>query len=98
MVDFRTVPPEDYLHMQPKKRRNFSGEWSILMHGDEEKGVHHQWYYLSKQRLDEVLVFKHFDSAQDGRAWRCGHGAYPIPGTEHLPDRHSIEVRVFGIY
>lgn len=96
--DFRSIPEEDYVILQPGKRKTYDGEWSVLKHGDPAQGVRHQWYYVANQRLDELLVFKHHDSAQEGVAWRCGHGAFAIPGTEDLPDRHSLEIRAFCIY
>jgi hypothetical protein len=48
---------------------------------------------------DEALVFKMFDTDQDGeKAWRCAHSSVGIPGTEDLPARESMEVRVLVLY
>ncbi|KAF1365569.1 hypothetical protein EJ07DRAFT_151054 [Lizonia empirigonia] len=94
--DFRTVPEEDYVILQPSKRKTYDGEWSVLKHGEPD--VDHHWWYLSNHRPDELLVFKHHDSSVDNTAWRCGHGAFGIPGTEDRPDRESLEIRAFCIY
>jgi hypothetical protein len=48
---------------------------------------------------EEALVFKMFESDRDaGMAWRCAHSSVAIPGTENLPARESIEVRVLVFY
>ncbi|KAK8107209.1 uncharacterized protein PG998_009222 [Apiospora kogelbergensis] len=96
--DWKTVPDEDYVILQPNKRKTYDGEWSVMKHGQKE-GIDHKWWYLSAHRPDELLVFKHHDSHMDqGVAWRCGHGAFPMSGTDHLPDRESLEIRAFCIY
>ncbi|KAK8134622.1 hypothetical protein PG984_006634 [Apiospora sp. TS-2023a] len=95
--DWKTVPDEDYVILQPNKRKTYDGEWSVMKHSQEE-GIDHKWWYLSSHRPDELLVFKHHDSHMGQVAWRCGHGAFPIDGTDHLPDRESLEIRAFCIY
>jgi hypothetical protein len=49
-------------------------------------------------KLEEVLIFKHFDTKTDIPAWRCAHTSIEIPGTENLPPRESIEVRALVGY
>ncbi|PVH96920.1 hypothetical protein DM02DRAFT_598370 [Periconia macrospinosa] len=53
----------------------------------------HRWYYKSHLSPEEVLFIKCFDSKLDGRARRVPHTAFPVPGTEDLENRESIEVR-----
>ncbi|KAF2855176.1 hypothetical protein T440DRAFT_415346 [Plenodomus tracheiphilus IPT5] len=54
----------------------------------------HEWYYLSRQRPEEVFLFKIADSKEDVRARYCPHASFPQKGIIHggIP-RESIEVR-----
>ncbi|KAL4916865.1 hypothetical protein BDW62DRAFT_202359 [Aspergillus aurantiobrunneus] len=51
------------------------------------------WYYVSRQRPEEVLLLKIFDSA-DVRATLCPHASIIPEGDGGMP-RRSIEVRAF---
>lgn len=54
----------------------------------------HRWYYKHAQKPDEVLVFKCFDSIDDGKtARRTIHSAFSDPAGVDLPERESVEVR-----
>ncbi len=59
----------------------------------------HQWYYYPEMTRDEVLLFKTFDSARDGRARRSIHTAFsnPLAPEDALP-RESIESRMLLFY
>lgn len=55
----------------------------------------HRWYYFPRMQRKELLMFKCFDSAKDGRARFTLHTAFVDPTSP--PDaaaRESIEVRV----
>ncbi|QSZ31932.1 hypothetical protein DSL72_001501 [Monilinia vaccinii-corymbosi] len=58
----------------------------------------HKWNYLYKQRPEEVLLIKCFDSKTDGRARRVPHSAFVNPEHEGEPARESIEVRALVFY
>lgn len=59
----------------------------------------HRWFYFPAMRRDEALVFKVFDSAQDGRARFTAHTAFDDPTTPpDAPPRRSIEVRTFAFF
>jgi hypothetical protein len=48
---------------------------------------------------DEVLVFKCYESARDGRARLTLHSAFEDPGTApDAPMRRNIEARVFVFF
>jgi hypothetical protein len=59
----------------------------------------HRWFYAPDMQEDEVLIFKCFDSAEDGRARFVPHAAFADPTTpaDVLP-RESIELRTFVFY
>jgi hypothetical protein len=59
----------------------------------------HRWIYLSDMRSDEVMLFKTFDSLDDGRPRFMAHAAFTNPACP--PDftpRHSIEVRTALVF
>ena len=59
----------------------------------------HRWYYFPRMTREEALVFKVYDSEQDGRARFTAHTSFPDPTTP--PDaspRESIEVRTLAFF
>ncbi len=58
----------------------------------------HRWYYVPDMRRDEVLIFKCFDSADDGRARYGAHSAFDDPATSEPPERESIEARLLVFF
>ena len=62
----------------------------------------HRWYYFSATQPDELVAFKTFDSATDGRCRFTLHSAFDYPeGTalhrSEVTPRESVEVRVLCI-
>ena len=58
----------------------------------------HRWYYPDQMTRDEALIFKVFDSADDGRARFTAHSAVQIPGALDTPRRESCEVRALVVF
>lgn len=58
-----------------------------------------EWSYFSMMEPDEILLFKTFESLDDGRARFTPHSAFTHPNTppEALP-RESIEVRAVALF
>jgi hypothetical protein len=59
----------------------------------------HVWYYFPRMRREEAIVFKVFDSANDGRARFTAHTAFDDPTAP--PDarpRESIEIRTLAFF
>lgn len=54
----------------------------------------HKWYYASRMTPDEALLFKMFDSRNDGRARRVPHTSFPS-ALDQGPPRESVELRAF---
>lgn len=58
----------------------------------------HQFYYMHEQRPDEVLIFKTADSDDQPKAGAVTHTSFEVPGTEDMPTRESIEIRLMVVY
>jgi hypothetical protein len=59
----------------------------------------HRWFYAPRMSRDEVLLFRSYDSANDGRARFVPHAAFedPTAPSTALP-RESIELRTLVFY
>ena len=57
-----------------------------------------RWYYYAAMTHDEALVFTTYDShpADDEVFCPTLHTAVPVPGSEGLQERVSVEVRFFA--
>jgi len=59
----------------------------------------HRWYYFPHMEAEEALVFKCYDSMDDGRARFTPHTAFDDPRTPpDAPDRESIELRCLSFF
>jgi len=59
----------------------------------------HRWFYVPEMRVDEALLLKCYDSAEDGRARFVPHTSFmdPTAPADVLP-RASIELRTFVFF
>ncbi|PWT88158.1 MAG: methyltransferase [Proteobacteria bacterium] len=59
----------------------------------------HHWYWFPRMRREEALVFKVYDSIQDGRARWTAHTAFNDPtAPANARPRESIEIRTFAFF
>ena len=59
----------------------------------------HRWFYFPRMRRDEAIVFKVYDSLNDGRARFTPHTSFDDPTSPaDAPPRQSIEVRTFAFF
>ena len=59
----------------------------------------HRWYYFPNMQRNEAMVFKTFDSMQDGRARWTAHCAFDDPTSPpDAPPRESIEMRTLAFF
>ncbi len=59
----------------------------------------HRWVYFPEMRRDEALIFKVFDSENDGRARFTPHTSFDDPTSPpNAPPRQSIEVRALAFF
>jgi hypothetical protein len=56
----------------------------------------HKWYYFSRMRKNEMLLFKNYDSDYKQSARFAFHSAFTDPSASpHAPPRESLEIRMF---
>jgi hypothetical protein len=59
----------------------------------------HKWYWFPRQRREEAIVFKVYDSLKDGRARWTAHTAFDDPTTPpNARPRESIEIRTLAFF
>ncbi len=59
----------------------------------------HRWFYFPQMQLNEALLIKCFDSAEDGRARFAAHTSFDDPTSPlDAPPRESIELRTLVFY
>ena len=93
IADARSLAPDD-LHISERRYPGRVGQTYRLTYNPA-----HQWYYFPAMRRDEALVFKVFDSKQDGRARFVPHTSFenPLAPADALP-RKSIEIRTLAFF
>jgi len=84
------------------------GDWVIadLVYADRVGEIYNlasnpaqRWWYFPRMTTEEILLFKCFDSARDGRARFTPHTAFDDPTTPPgAPPRESIETRVVAFF
>lgn len=59
----------------------------------------HRWFYFPNMQRNEALVFKCYDSEEDGRARWTAHAAFEDPTSPpDAPARESIEIRTLAFF
>ncbi len=59
----------------------------------------HRWFYYPRQRADEAVLLKCYDSTEDGRARFPAHSAFDDPtAPPDAPPRESIELRTLAFF
>ena len=93
LCDASSVAPDDLV---PVRRE------SKLRMGEIQQALHnpaHRWYYFPHMTMDEALLIKTYDSADDGRARFTIHTSFDDPtAAPETPARESIESRCFVFY
>jgi hypothetical protein len=93
MADARSVSADDLL-VAERHYPNRVGQTYRLKYNPA-----HRWLYFPQMRRDEVIVFKVYDSAKDGRARFTPHTAFEDPATPRgAPPRQSIEARALAFF
>ena len=88
LCDARSIATSD-LVVTDHKYRDWTGETYSFLYSER-----HRWFYYPRQRRDEVLLLKIYDSQTDGTARLTAHTAFEDPTTPpDAPPRRSIEVR-----
>jgi hypothetical protein len=93
LADARSVAMDDLL-VSERRYPHRVGQTYRLKHNPA-----HKWFYFPRMRRDEAIVFKVYDSVNDGRARFTPHTSFDDPGTKPgAPPRQSIEVRAFAFF
>jgi len=93
IADARSVAAEDLLIAERRYPHRVGQTYRLKFNPA------HRWYYFSRMRRDEALVFKVYDSATDGRARFTPHTSFEDPSTPPgAPPRQSIEARALAFF
>jgi hypothetical protein len=93
LCDARSVSPDDFVATDLLYTDRI-GEIYYLRHNAAQR-----WFYAPRMSAEEVLLFRGYDSEEDGRARFVPHAAFDDPTTpaDALP-RESIELRTLVFY
>ena len=93
ICDARSVSPDD-LVVSERRYPNRVGQTYAVKYDRN-----HRWYWFSRMRRYEVLVFKVYDSLKDGRARWTAHTAFADPTSPpNARARESIEIRTLAFF
>ena len=88
MADATSVREEDLVAVE-RRGEDRIGELQVALHQSGQR-----WYYYPRMQPEEVLMFKTFDSATDGRTRFTLHSSFEDPAAPaDAPPRESIETR-----
>lgn len=89
------VKPDDYLKMELFGQGYHISQYKLA----DRNASQHRWYYFSKMKKDEVILFKQWDSDPKLSGRVCFHTAFKDPkAPSDTPTRESIEVRAFAFF
>jgi len=93
MCDARSISDHDLVPVERRARDRI---------GEMQQGIFnpdHRWFYFPRMERNEALVFKTFDSSDDGRARWTLHSAFANPdAASDASPRESIETRAFAFF
>jgi hypothetical protein len=93
IADAQSLSPED-LVVSERRAPTRVGQTYAVTHNPE-----HRWFWFPRQRRDEAIVFKVYDSLKDGRARWTAHTAFDDPTSPaNARPRESIEIRTFAFF
>ena len=93
LCDAQSVPTEDWIGCDLDYGDRIGEIYNVAFNAN------HRWYYFPRMHTDEILVFKNYDSREDGTARFTPHTAFKDPTTPvGAPPRESIETRVLALF
>jgi hypothetical protein len=93
LADARSVAPADLL-VAERRYPHRVGQTYRLKYSPS-----HRWFYFPELTRNEAIVFKVYDSEQDGRARFTPHTSFDDPATPpNAPPRQSIEARALAFF
>ena len=93
IADARSLAPRDLIPAERRYPDRVGEIYQVAYNPD------HTWFYFPHMRRDEALVFKVYDSENDGRSRFTAHTSFDDPTTPpDAPPRQSIEVRTLAFF
>jgi hypothetical protein len=93
ICDARSVAPQDLVISERRYPGRVGQTYAVTYNPA------HRWYWFPLMRRDEALVFKVYDSLQDGRARWTAHTAFDDPSAPpSARPRESIEIRTLAFF
>ena len=93
ICDARSVAPDDLVVSERRYPNRVGQTYAVTYNPD------HRWYWFPLMRREEALVFKVYDSLQDGRARFTAHTAFDDPtAPAGARPRESIEIRTLAFF
>jgi len=93
ICDARSVAPHDLVVSERRYPNRVGQTYAVTYNPD------HRWYWFPLMRREEALVFKVYDSLQDGRARFTAHTAFDDPtAPADARPRESIEIRTLAFF
>jgi hypothetical protein len=93
ICDARSVSTDD-LVISERRYPNRIGQTYAITYNPN-----HKWFWFPRMRRDEAIVFKVFDSLNDGRARWTAHTAFDDPTSPpNARPRESIEIRTLAFF
>jgi len=93
IADAQTLSPQDMV-VTERRAANRIGQTYAITYNPA-----HRWFWFPRQRRDEAIVFKVYDSLTDGRARWTAHTAFDDPTSPaNARPRESIEIRTFAFF
>jgi hypothetical protein len=93
LADARSVAFEDLLVAERRYPHRIGQTYRL------KYSPRHRWFYFPRMCRDEALVFKVYDSEEDGRARFTPHTSFDDPATPSgAPPRQSIEARALAFF
>jgi hypothetical protein len=93
LCDARSIAPEDFIATDLVYPDRIGETYAVAYNPA------HRWYYFPRQRRDETVLIKCYDSKDDGRARFTAHTAFEDPTSPpDAPPRESIEIRTLAFF
>jgi len=88
LCDATSVGADELVSVERRAEERI-GELQVAVYGEQQR-----WYYYPHMQMNEALIFKTFDSADDGRTRFTIHSSVVDPtAPDDAPPRESIETR-----
>jgi len=93
LLDARTIAPQDLIATDLVYPDRIGETYAVAYNPA------HRWFYYPRQRADEAVLLKCYDSKEDGRARFPAHSAFDDPtAAAGVPPRESIEIRTLVFF